>query len=126
MARIMVVDDTAFMRTMLRNILIEMGHDVVAEASNGQEALSLYAFMKPDLVIMDITMPDMNGIEAVQRLKQMDSNAKIMMCSAMGQQGMVTRAIKAGALDFIVKPFQKERVIMAVVDALSKINRSKR
>ena len=110
----MIADDTAFMRMLLRNILQEIGHEVVAEASNGLEACSHYVITKPDLVTMDITMPDMDGIEAVKRLKEIDPRCKIIMCSAMGQQAMVTQAIKAGALDFIVKPFQKDRVIIAV------------
>jgi two-component system chemotaxis response regulator CheY len=120
MARVMLVDDTAFMRFFLRNVFEEMGHEVVAEAANGHEALSAYAIMKPELVTMDITMPDMDGIEAVKRLKQMDPKVKIMMCSAMGQKSRVTEAIKAGAVDFIVKPFQKERVEIAIANALSK------
>ncbi|MED4603204.1 response regulator [Paenibacillus validus] len=117
MANIMIVDDAAFMRMMLKQMITEFGHQVVAEAQNGIEAIAAYEKFRPDLVTMDITMPDMDGIEAVKNIKSIDAGAKIIMCSAMGQQGMVLQAIQAGARDFIVKPFQKDRV----GEAISKI-----
>lgn len=119
MAKIMIVDDAAFMRMMLKTMLSEGGHQVIAEAGNGQEALKAYAIEKPDLVTMDITMPEMDGIEAVKEIKKIDPDAKVVMCSAMGQQGMVVSAISAGAKDFIVKPFQKDRVLAAINKILS-------
>ena len=112
--RIMIVDDAAFMRMMLKDILTKNGYEVVAEASNGQEALLKYEEAKPDLVTMDITMPEMDGIAAVKEIKKRDPQAKIIMCSAMGQQAMVIESIQAGAKDFIVKPFQADRVVDAV------------
>ncbi|WP_178022954.1 response regulator [uncultured Paenibacillus sp.] len=119
MARVMVVDDAAFMRMVLKQMLQEDGHEVVAEAKDGLEAVRYYDTWTPDLVTMDITMPEMDGISAVQAIKGMDPAAKIIMCSAMGQQKMVVQAIQAGALDFVVKPFQKERVTEAVQKVLS-------
>ncbi|WP_017873509.1 response regulator [Candidatus Caldatribacterium saccharofermentans] len=116
--RIMIVDDAAFMRMMLKDILTKNGYEVVAEASNGKEAVLKYEEVKPDLVTMDITMPEMDGITAVREIKKRDPNARIIMCSAMGQQAMVVDAIQAGARDFIVKPFKPERVIEAVKKVL--------
>lgn len=117
MIRILIVDDATFMRMMISKICNENGFTVVAEADNGLNAIEKYKEYKPDVVLMDITMPEMNGIEAVKAIKQIDSNAKIIMCSAMGQQSMVIEAIQAGASDFVVKPFQPDRV----VDALKRI-----
>lgn len=114
MAKILVVDDAAFMRMMLKDILVKGGHEVVGEAANGFEAIKQYNELNPDLVTMDITMPEMEGIEAVRRIREGDPNATVIMCSAMGQQGMVVEAIKAGAKDFVVKPFQAERVLEAI------------
>lgn len=114
MAKIMVVDDAAFMRMMLKDMLATLGHDIVAEAGNGLEAIKAYEANKPDLVTMDITMPEMDGIEAVRSIRSNDPSAKIIMCSAMGQQAMIVDAIQAGAKDFIVKPFQKDRVELAI------------
>lgn len=114
MANILIVDDAAFMRMVMKDIVKEMGHNVVAEASNGLEAVKLYSQVQPDLVTMDITMPEMDGVAAVRQIKKIDPNAKIIMCSAMGQQTMVLDAIQAGARDFIVKPIQKERVFEAI------------
>ncbi|WAH36408.1 response regulator [Alicyclobacillus dauci] len=111
MAKIMVVDDAAFMRMMLKNLLTEGGHEVVAEAGNGREAVQLYEAHRPDVVTMDITMPEMDGLEAVKAIMALDPNAKVVMCSAMGQQDMVIDAIKSGAKSFLVKPFQKEKVL---------------
>lgn len=109
--RILVVDDASFMRMMLKDILSRAGHHIVGEAGNGFEAVTVYKEVKPDIVTMDITMPEMDGIEAVKQIMAYDKSAKIIMCSAMGQQTMVVDAIKAGARDFIVKPFQQERVL---------------
>jgi two-component system chemotaxis response regulator CheY len=119
MAKILVVDDAAFMRMMLKDILVKGGHEVVGEAANGIEAIDQYGKLKPDLVTMDITMPEMEGIEALKRIKTDDPKAKIIMCSAMGQQGMVVQAIQAGAKDFVVKPFQSDRVLEAISKALA-------
>ncbi|MDW8801901.1 response regulator [Clostridium sp. A1-XYC3] len=118
MATVLVVDDAAFMRMMLKNMLIKNGFEVVAEAENGEKAVEMYKQYKPDLVTMDITMPDMDGIEAVEQIKLVDSGAKIVMCSAMGQQAMVLNAIKAGAKDFIIKPFEEERVVASLKQIL--------
>ena len=114
MAKILIVDDAAFMRMMRKDILTKNGYEVVAEAANGVEAVELYKSHQPDLVTMDITMPEMDGIEAVKQIKAVNPAAKVIMCSAMGQQSMVMDAIKAGANDFIVKPFQADRVLEAV------------
>ena len=114
MAKILIVDDAAFIRMMIKDILTKNGYEVVAEAANGVEAVELYKSHQPDLVTMDITMPEMDGIEAVKQIKAVNPAAKVIMCSAMGQQSMVMDAIKAGANDFIVKPFQADRVLEAV------------
>lgn len=114
MARIMVVDDTAFMRAILKTALEEDGHKVVAEAANGQEAVQMYKQYKPALVTMDITMPVMDGLEALTEIRTLDPGAKIIMCSAMAQQKLVIEAIYAGAKDFIVKPFHKDRVLETI------------
>ena len=117
--RILIVDDAAFMRMMIKDILSKNGYEVVGEAENGAVAVEKYAELKPDLVTMDITMPEMDGIEALKKIKQSDPGARIVMCSAMGQQAMVVEAIQSGARDFIVKPFQADRVLEAVSKALS-------
>lgn len=119
MAKILIVDDAAFMRMMIKDILEKNGFEVVGEANNGIKAVELYKKETPDVVTMDITMPDMDGIEAVKQIKAIDANAKIIMCSAMGQQTMVMDAIKAGARDFIVKPFQPDRVLEAINKVVS-------
>ncbi len=111
---ILIVDDAAFMRMMVKDILTKNGYTVVGEAENGAVALEKFQELNPDLAIMDITMPEVDGIQAVKEIRKIDPNAKIIMCSAMGQQAMVIEAIQAGARDFIVKPFQAERVIEAV------------
>ena len=118
MARIMIVDDAAFMRMMVKDILTRNGYEVIAEAVNGNDAITKYREIKPDLVTMDITMPELSGIEALKVIKSEDPNARVLMCSAMGQQALVIEAIQSGAKDFIVKPFQAERVIEAVKKAL--------
>lgn len=116
--RILVVDDAAFMRMMLKDILTKNGYVVAGEADNGLAAIERYIELKPDLVTMDITMPELDGISAVREIRKIDPQAKIIMCSAMGQQAMVIDAIQAGARDFVVKPFQPERVLEAVSKAL--------
>ena len=103
--RVLVVDDAAFMRMMVKDILSKNGYEVVGEAENGMKAVEKFAELRPDLVTMDITMPEMDGISAVKAIRKIDPKAKIVMCSAMGQQAMVIEAIQAGARDFIVKPF---------------------
>lgn len=114
MANILIVDDAAFMRMMIKDILVKNGYTVVGEAENGLRAVEKFKELSPDLVIMDITMPEMDGIQAVKQIKEIKSDAKIIMCSAMGQQAMVIESIQAGARDFIVKPFQADRVLEAV------------
>ena len=114
MAKILLVDDAAFMRMMVKNTLNENGYTDTYEASDGAEAVNKYAEIQPDLVIMDITMPNMDGLEALKAIRKADPNASVVMCSAMGQEAMVIEAIKSGAKDFIVKPFQAERVLEAV------------
>lgn len=111
---ILIVDDAAFMRMMIKDILSKNGYNVVGEAENGNKAIEKYNELKPDLVLMDITMPEMDGIQALKQIKAGDSTATVIMCSAMGQQAMVIESIQAGAKDFIVKPFQSERVLEAV------------
>ena len=111
---ILVVDDAAFMRMMVKDILTKGGYNVVGEAENGVVAIQKYTELKPDLVLMDITMPEMDGIEALKKIKETDPNAAVIMCSAMGQQAMVIESIQSGAKDFIVKPFQADRVLEAV------------
>lgn len=115
----MIADDAVFMRMMIKDILERQGHKVVGEAGNGEEAARKYAELKPDLVTMDITMPEVDGIQGLIKIKNIDPDAKVVMCSAMGQQAMVVEAIKNGAKDFIVKPFQAERVVEATSKALS-------
>lgn len=116
MKTVLIVDDAAFMRKMLSDILTKSGYNVVGEASDGNEAYSKYKELQPDIVTMDITMPICDGITAVKNIRADFPNANIIMCSAMGQQGMVIEAIQSGAKDFIVKPFNVTRVL----DALSK------
>lgn len=112
--RILVVDDALFMRVKLRDILERNGYEVVGEAASGEEAVAKYLELKPDLTTMDITMPGMDGVTAVREIRKADPTAKIIVCSAMGQQAMFIDAIQAGALDFIVKPFQEGRVLEAI------------
>ena len=114
MARILVCDDAAFMRQTLIRILHAAGHEVVAEATNGQECIVKYSMVKPDIVLMDITMPEMDGIESTKKLKDTYPDAKIIMVSAMGQQDKVFAAVAAGAKDFIVKPFESAKIIQCI------------
>ena len=111
--KILVTDDAMFMRAMLKNILIPNQYSVL-EATNGQEAIDIYNAQKPDLVFMDITMPVMDGITATKQIKDANKDAIVVMCTALGQQNMVMEAIRAGAKDFIVKPFQADRVLDCV------------
>lgn len=115
---VMLVDDAAFMRMMLKDILSNNGYQVIGEAENGMVAVDRYSELKPDITIMDITMPEMDGLQAVKEIRAKDPQAKIIMCSAMGQQTMVIEAIQSGAKDFVVKPFQPDRVLEAVSKAL--------
>jgi len=112
--RILITDDALFMRVTLKKILTENGYEVVGEAENGLMAVEMYKSLKPDLVTMDITMPEMNGLDALRAIRSHDPEAKVIMCTAMGQKNMVVEAIQAGAKDFIVKPFQPDRVVEAL------------
>ncbi len=118
MAKIMIVDDTAFMRMMLREIITDSRFEVVAEAENGKEAVQFFRQHKPELVTMDITMPEMDGIAALKEIKRIDPMARVIICSAMGQKDRVVDAITSGAADFIVKPFQREKVLETLAKAL--------
>lgn len=118
MSKILIVDDAAFMRMMVKDALTKNGYTDIIEAPDGDAACKMFETENPDLVIMDITMPNKTGIEALRDIKAMDSSAKIIMCSAMGQEAMVVEAIKLGALDFIVKPFKPDRIIQAVSKVL--------
>lgn len=115
--RILITDDALFMRVTLKNILTKNGYEVVGEATNGAESVDLYDRLKPDVVTMDISMPEMDGISALRLIRANDPNARVVMCTAMGQKDMVVQAIQAGAKDFIIKPFQPERVL----DAISRV-----
>ncbi len=112
--KVLICDDAAFMRMMIKDILSKNGYEIAGEAENGKRAVEKYNETKPDLVLMDITMPEMDGIQALKAIRELDGNARVIMCSAMGQQAMVIEAIQSGARDFIVKPFQAERVLEAV------------
>ena len=120
MARILVADDASFMRQMIREIIEGEGHEVVGEASDGVEAVDRFKELHPDLVTMDIVMPRRSGIDAVKSIMEMDPGAAIVMCSALGQESLVTEAIEAGAMDFIVKPFKPDAVIKTLAKALEK------
>ena len=114
MAKIMLVDDAAFMRMMIKNTLTKSGYSDFVEAQDGAEAVKKYGEEKPDLVIMDITMPNMDGLQALKKIREEDPQAKVVMCTAMGQESMVIDAIRSGAMDFIVKPFNAERMTQMV------------
>ena len=118
MPKILVVDDAAFMRMNVKNILSKEGFEDILEAENGEEAVQKYKEEDPDLVTLDITMPQMDGLEALKKIKKYDSEANVIMCSAMGQQSMVIEAIEAGAKDFVVKPFDKDKIKEAVSKVL--------
>lgn len=113
MAKVLLVDDAAFMRMRCARLLQEEGHTVI-EAGNGREAVEMYQAQQPDVVLMDITMPEMDGLEALKAIKSFDPDARVAMLTAMGQQAIVIEAIKSGARDFVVKPFERERVLAAV------------
>ncbi len=119
MARILIVDDAKFMRMTLTAILQNGHHEVVGEAENGKEAVAKFHQLNPDLITMDITMPEKSGIEALAEIKAHSADARIVMCSAMGQQKMIVEAIERGAKDFIVKPFDEKRVLDAVERVLN-------
>lgn len=114
MSKILIVDDAMFMRKVIRDLLVENNYTDLIEAGSGQEAVNLFNVERPDLIIMDITMPGFDGIETIRVLKQIEDNITILMCSAMGQEAMVHEALKLGAKDFIVKPFKPERMLQAV------------
>jgi len=117
MAKILVTDDAAFMRMVIKNAVTKLGHEVI-EANNGREMLEMYKEHSPDLITLDITMPEMDGLEALKELKKIAPNAKVIMCTAMGQQSMVLDALQHGAMNFIVKPFAEDKIIEAVSKAL--------
>lgn len=119
MARILIVDDANFIRVTLEGIFKQANHEVVGTARNGKEAIALYKQKAPDIVTLDITMPVMDGIEALKQIRQFDAEAKVIMCSAMGQQKTVVKAIELGAKDFIVKPFDENRVLETVERVLN-------
>jgi two-component system chemotaxis response regulator CheY len=119
MARVLVVDDAAFMRKMVSDALSKGGHEIVGEAGNGNEAVLRYQELSPEVMILDITMPDKDGLAALDEIMTLDPGARVVMCSALGQETKVLQAIRAGAKDFVVKPFQADRVLGAVDKALS-------
>lgn len=118
--KILIVDDALFMRAMLKKILNEAGYTQIFEAANGAEACAVYEAQKPDAVLMDISMPEMNGIDALKAIVREDPEAVVVMCSAVGQEAMIVEAVQSGALDFIVKPFKPEQIVQAVETALAK------
>ena len=120
MANILIVDDAAFMRMTIKKMVSAHGHTVVAEAENGVEAVRKYMECRPDVVLLDITMPEMNGVDALKRIREQDPASKVIICSAMGQQTMVAEAIQSGAKDFVVKPFQEDRLIAAIERVIKK------
>jgi two-component system, chemotaxis family, chemotaxis protein CheY len=119
MARILVVDDALFMRKMVSDALKNGGHEVIGEASNGAEAVDQFQALKPELMTLDITMPEKDGLEALREIIAIDPGARVIMCSALGQESKVIESIRAGAKDFVVKPFQPARVLDAVAKALA-------
>ncbi len=123
MYRVLIADDAAFMRKVIKDNLLAAGFEVIAEAANGKEAVSLYKQYKPDVVFMDITMPEMTGIEAVKEIRKGYPTARIVMCSAMGQAPMVIEALKAGAINFLVKPINKERLVETAIRVCSGLDK---
>jgi len=117
MTRVLVVDDAMFMRATLKKLLTEAGFEVAGEAENGQVAVERYQELKPDVVMMDITMPEMNGLEALKEIMKIDPGAKVVMCTALGQERTVMEAVEAGAKDYIIKPFKAEKVLAVVKKA---------
>ncbi len=120
MANVLVVDDAAFMRMKIQQVLEAHGHSMAGEAANGIEAVEMYKKVNPDVVILDITMPEMNGIEALKRIKEIDPKARIIICSAMGYQDLIAKAIQYGAQDFVVKPFEEAHLIGSVEKVMSR------
>ena len=118
MARVLIVDDAAFMRKVLGDALASGGHEIVGECANGDEAVQLFQELRPDVVTLDITMPDKDGMAALKEILVVDPGARVIMCSALGQETKVLESIKAGAKDFVVKPFQADRLLDAVGKAL--------
>jgi two-component system chemotaxis response regulator CheY len=118
MARVLIVDDAAFMRKLLTDALTSGGHEVAGEAANGNEAVARFQEIKPDLTTLDITMPEKDGLAALAEIMAIDPSAKVVMCSALGQESKVLEAVKLGAKDFVVKPFQPARVLEAIDKAL--------
>ncbi len=119
MARVLIVDDAKFMRTLVRDALTKAGHEIVGEAENGNQAVDLYKNLKPDLVTMDITMREKDGLDAASEILKSDNRARIIMVTALGQEDLLARAIKMGVKDFVVKPFPPERLQQAAAKALS-------
>jgi two-component system chemotaxis response regulator CheY len=119
MAKVLVVDDAMFMRKVVTDALNSGGHEVVGEAANGQEAVDRFKELRPDVTTLDITMPEMDGIAALREIIALDPSARVVMCSAIGQETKVLEAVKTGAKDFIVKPFQTERVLAAIDKAMA-------
>jgi two-component system chemotaxis response regulator CheY len=119
MPSVLIADDAAFMRMMIKNILTDAGYEILGEAENGAVAVAKHRELKPDITTMDITMPEMDGLAALKEIRGADPSARVVMCSAMGQQSMVIESIQAGARDFIVKPFQPDRVLEAIQKALA-------
>jgi two-component system chemotaxis response regulator CheY len=119
MARVLVVDDAAFMRKMVSDALTGGGHEIVGEAANGAEAVQRFQELRPDVMTLDITMPEKDGLAALKEIMALDPTARVVMCSALGQESKVLEAVKSGARDFVVKPFQPDRVIDAVGKALA-------
>ena len=119
MARVLIVDDAAFMRKMLGDVLAKGGHEVIGEGANGAEAITQYQSLRPDIMTLDITMPEKDGLTALREILTLEPAAKVVMCSALGQESKVLEAIKAGAKDFVVKPFQPDRVLDAIGKALA-------
>lgn len=119
--RVLIVDDAIFMRKMISDILVENGMEVVGEADTGAKAVEKYMELRPDLVTMDIIMPEMNGIDAVRKVMEFDSKARIVMCSALGQQALVQEAITAGAKDFLIKPFNAARVVEVIAKVFNQV-----
>jgi two-component system chemotaxis response regulator CheY len=119
MARVLVVDDAAFMRKVVSDALVAGGHDVIGQAGNGTEAVAQFTALRPELTTLDITMPEKDGLEALSEIMTLDPGAKVLMCSALGQESKVIESIKLGAKDFVVKPFQPDRLLEAVGKALA-------
>jgi two-component system, chemotaxis family, chemotaxis protein CheY len=120
--RVLVVDDAIFMRRMISDILVENGMEIVGEADTGAKAIERYKELRPDLVTMDIIMPEMNGIDAVRKIVEHDAQARIVMCSALGQQALVQDAIAAGAKDFLIKPFNSARVVEVIAKVFNQVS----